>query len=153
MSFNRFISNVICITGLLLMSSNTYALHMLGELQPQRYTYYLTSEYAQKLNLLRQQEGYATYPQSKLGLSRTIGQKNLAEKPQPKAMTCISSIWYNDLSKQQQLNIGCIDDTGMEYQSAHQWPDSSIATRVCQFGEAGCEAFLVMDSDKWNGPK
>ena len=153
MLLNKIISNVIFITGLLLISSNSYALHISGELQPQRYTYYLTNDFSQKLNQLRQQGGYATYPQSKLGLSLYLGQKGLTEKPQPKAMTCISSIWYNDLYKQQQLNIGCIDDTGVEYKAYNEWPHSSIATRVCQIGEAGCEAFLVMDSEKWNGPK
>ncbi|WP_109399212.1 hypothetical protein, partial [Proteus sp. TJ1640] len=85
-------------------------------------------------------------------VSETNWQK-AANKPAPKAITCISSIYFNEGAQANWLKIGCVDNQGLEYSASRQWPSKSIATKVCKVGEPQCGSFLVLESDTWSGPQ
>ncbi|HEK3073866.1 TPA: hypothetical protein SMV14_001948 [Proteus mirabilis] len=124
------------------------ALYLPGEVQPDRYTYYLTPEFAQQLkveNDKREGKWRLGLPAGQL-VSETNWQK-AANKPAPKAITCISSIYFNEGAQANWLKIGCVDNQGLEYSASRQWPSKSIATKVCKVGEPQCGSFLVLESD------
>ncbi|MBI6536449.1 hypothetical protein JEO91_09160 [Proteus mirabilis] len=130
------------------------ALYLPGEVQPDRYTYYLTPEFAQQLkveNDKREGKWRLGLPAGQL-VSETNWQK-VANKPAPKAITCISSIYFNEGAQANWLKIGCVDNQGLEYSASRQWPSKSIATKVCKVGEPQCGSFLVLESDTWSGPQ
>lgn len=144
--------------GLFMMSAviipSASALYLPGEVQSDRYTYYLTPEFAQQLkveNDKREGKWRLGLPAGQL-VSETNWQK-AANKPAPKAITCISSIYFNEGAQANWLKIGCVDNQGLEYSASRQWPSKSIATKVCKVGEPQCGSFLVLESDTWSGPQ
>lgn len=138
----------------LLLSVPATALTLQGELQPDRYTYYLAQEYSHKLKELND-----THPDKWPHLAATDLQPatvfyKSGKKPAPQAITCISSLFYNKYTHKNQLNIGCIDDNGLEYKSNLKWPSKSIAESVCKVGTSGCESYLKLESETWSeGPQ
>lgn len=130
------------------------ALYLPGEVQPDRYTYYLTPEFAQTLkveNDKREGKWRAGLPAGQL-ISETDWRKS-GNKPAPKAITCISSIYFNTGAQANWLKVACLDNQGLEYSTSRQWPAKSIATKVCKVGEPRCESFLTLQSDTWSGPQ
>ncbi|HCR3333114.1 TPA: hypothetical protein ON523_002858 [Morganella morganii] len=141
--------------GCLLLSAPVFALRMPGEVQPDRYTYYLTPEYGQQLKM--QNDGKDRKPAFQplpAGELRSETRADLSKGyPAPVAMTCISSIYYNTGARANWLKVGCIDNNGLEYETSKKWPPKSVAERVCKAGEGDCESFLQMDTDSWSGPQ
>lgn len=125
-----------------------------GEIQPDRYTYYLMPEYAQTLKSLNDKKGrdlFVRIPHGELTADSSYQQaKGL---PAPTAMTCISSIYFNEGARENWLRVACVDNNGLEYTAHQKWPSQSIAKRVCKVGEARCDSFLALTSDSWSDPK
>ncbi|WP_446934860.1 hypothetical protein [Morganella morganii] len=138
--------------GCLLLSAPVFALYMQGEVQPDRYTYYLTPEYGQYLKMLNDGKNRKfSIPHGELRSNMNVGASK--GHPAPVAMTCISSIYYNTGAQANWLKVGCIDNNGLEYEGNQKWPPKSVAERVCKAGEGDCASFLQMDTDSWSGPQ
>lgn len=137
----------------LTVCSQALALRLPGEIQPTRYTYYLTPEYSQKLKAKNEsnERPYLGVPHGEL-MGETLMRKAKGF-PAPTAITCISSVYYNRGAGEDWLKVACVDNNGLEYSANKKWPPKSIAKRVCTVGQSGCESFLVLDSDNWSGPQ
>ncbi|MEK8098654.1 hypothetical protein WKC52_16730 [Morganella morganii] len=83
--------------GCLLLSAPVFALRMPGEVQPDRYTYYLTLEYGQQLKMQNDGKGRkSAFQPLPAGELRSETRADLSKGySAPVAMTCISSIYYN----------------------------------------------------------
>lgn len=117
---------------------------MPGNIQPQRYTYFLTQDSSTYLQQL------ADHQINKTWLALREGQAATNGKPAPQAMTCLSSIvqWY----RIQMLYVVCGADNGVIFETYKAWPSKNVAKSVCQVGEKDCPSYLGLDSDKWDGP-
>ncbi|QLI99329.1 hypothetical protein H0A34_05810 [Providencia rettgeri] len=137
----------------LTVCTQALALRLPGEIQPTRYTYYLTSEYGQKLKALNDSNSrsYINVPYGELMGDTPIPKaKGL---PAPTAMTCISSIYYNRGAAENWLKVACVDNQGLEYSANQKWPPKTVAKRICTVGQSGCETFIVLGSERWSGPQ
>ncbi|EJF7713631.1 hypothetical protein M8697_003913 [Providencia rettgeri] len=143
--FTTLISLTVCTQAL--------ALRLPGEIQPTRYTYYLTPEYGQKLKEKNEsnERPILGVPHGELTGYTPIRQAK--GFPAPTAMTCISSVYYNRGAEANWLKVACVDNNGLSYSADKKWPPKSIAKRVCTVGQSGCDSFLVLDSDNWSGPQ
>lgn len=144
--------------GLLMMSTmiipTASALYLPGEVQPGRYTYYLTPEFAQTLKSLNDDPNIGKWYKTEPGELIANGiPSQRRDKPAPKAMTCISSIYFNTGAQANWLKVACVDNLGLDYNANLQWPAKSVATKVCKVGEPQCESFLTLQSDTWSGPQ
>lgn len=138
----------------LVLSSTAQAVRLPGEVQPDRYTYYLTSEYGQALKAQNDNQRRSLYDRKPHGELLALSSLSQAKGvPAPTAMTCMSSIYFNKGAGTNWLKIACVDNHGLEYSANQQWPAKSVAKRVCKVGEARCESFLTLTSDSWSGPQ
>lgn len=151
---SRFVFSIMTLLMTLISTSSAQAITLRGEIQPDRYTYYLTDQYAQKLWAMNRDRNRTI--RFNLPPGELVAQTDVSfayQHPAPTAITCISSIYYNQGARANWLKVACIDNNGLEYSTHQKWPDTSIAKRVCKVGEASCDAFLTMNSDNWSGPQ
>ncbi|MEQ4626586.1 hypothetical protein [Providencia manganoxydans] len=138
----------------LAVSATAQAVTLRGEIQPDRYTYYLTPAYGKTLKALNDKSNRPYYPIYPHGELYPYGSyQQTKDKPAPTAMTCISSVYYNRGAAANWLKIACVDNNGLEYEGNQKWPPKSVATRICKVGEARCDSFLSLESDGWSGPQ
>ncbi|HII2217026.1 TPA: hypothetical protein ACYZ0L_003271 [Escherichia coli] len=133
--------------AVLLLSPLAQAMTIHGDIHPDRYTFFLTSEGSNQLK--QANDRIARNPQAyTLDVNHTGIQPFKAVRWDSKPVKAVTCVLVDGLAFGRRATWSqCKDETGGEYFGNQGWPVRDYVAKSCQVGASDCPVYLVLQTD------